>query len=99
MRSSCRRASASGSSPSRGGWRPRGLPRGTARSEGGGAVDPRPREGERAMSAQKADEGQPGAKFIQICAPQNALFARDETGSIYQYNFTATTWEKLVAAR
>ena len=51
------------------------------------------------MSAQKADDGQTGPKFIQICASQNDLFALDEAGSVYQYNFTATTWEKLVAAR
>jgi hypothetical protein len=51
------------------------------------------------MSAHKADEGQSASKFIQICASQNDLFALDEAGSIYQYNFTATTWEKLVAAR
>jgi hypothetical protein len=51
------------------------------------------------MSADKADEGQTASKFIQICASQNDLFALDEAGSIYQYNFTATTWEKLVAAR
>src|SRR6185436_5161749 len=58
-----------------------------------------PSEGERAMSAHKADEGQTAAKFIQICASQNDLFALDEAGNIYQYNFTATTREKLVAAR
>ena len=51
------------------------------------------------MSAHKADEGPSASKFIQICASQNDLFALDEAGSIYQYNFTATTWEKLVAAR
>lgn len=39
------------------------------------------------------------AKFIQICASQNDLFALDEQGNIYQYNFTAEAWEKLVASR
>jgi hypothetical protein len=51
------------------------------------------------MSEHTADDGQTGAKFIQICASQNDLFALDEAGSIYQYNFTATTWERLAAAR
>ena len=41
----------------------------------------------------------PAAKFIQICASQNDLFALDGEGSIFQYNFTARTWEKLVATR
>ena len=44
-------------------------------------------------------EGQTVAKFIQICASQNDLFALDEQGNIYQYNFTAKAWEKLVASR
>ncbi len=44
-------------------------------------------------------DGQTTAKFIQICASQNDLFALDEDGNIYQYNFNATTWEKLVASR
>ena len=44
-------------------------------------------------------EGQTVAKFIQICASQNDLFALDEQGNIHQYNFTATTWEKLVGSR
>jgi hypothetical protein len=41
----------------------------------------------------------PPAKFIQICASQNDLFALAEDGNIYQYNFNAKTWEKLVASR
>ena len=36
-------------------------------------------------------EGPPGARFIQICASQNDLFALDEEGHIHQYNFTAKT--------
>lgn len=44
-------------------------------------------------------EGQAGAKFIQICASQNDLFALDEEGNIYQYNFDSKTWERLVASR
>jgi len=32
------------------------------------------------------------AKFIQICASQNDLFALDEEGVIYQYHFNAKTW-------
>jgi hypothetical protein len=39
------------------------------------------------------------AKFIQICASQNDLFALDEEGNIYQYNFSAKTWVQLVASR
>jgi hypothetical protein len=39
------------------------------------------------------------AKFIQICASQDDLFALDEEGNIYQYNFNAKTWVKLVADR
>lgn len=39
------------------------------------------------------------AKFIQICASQNDLFALDGEGNVFQYNFTAQTWEKLVATR
>jgi hypothetical protein len=50
-------------------------------------------------ASQREPEGQPVAKFIQICASQNDLFALDEDGNIYQYNFNATTWEKLVASR
>ena len=39
------------------------------------------------------------AKFIQICASQNDLFALDEEGNIYQYNFNTKAWVKLVAGR
>jgi hypothetical protein len=38
-------------------------------------------------------------KFIQICASQNDLFALDEDGNIYQYNFNAKAWVKLIASR
>jgi len=38
-------------------------------------------------------------KFIQICASQNDLFALDAEGNIYQYNFNAKAWAKLVASR
>ena len=38
-------------------------------------------------------------KFIQICASQNDLFALDKDGNIYQYNFNAKAWIKLVASR
>ena len=40
-----------------------------------------------------------GAKFIQVCASQNDLFALDEDGEVHQYNFTAKTWERLVGSR
>lgn len=39
------------------------------------------------------------AKFIQICASQNDLFALDEEGDVHQYNFTAKTWERLISSR
>ena len=39
------------------------------------------------------------AKFIHICASQNDLFALDEPGDVYQYNFNTKTWIKLVARR
>jgi hypothetical protein len=39
------------------------------------------------------------AQFIQICASQNDLFALDGLGNVYQYNFNASTWEKLSASR
>ncbi|MGH3118864.1 MAG: hypothetical protein ACRDQ2_17470 [Gaiellales bacterium] len=39
------------------------------------------------------------AKFIQICASQNDLFALDEEGNVHQYNFDVKTWQKLVASR
>ena len=41
----------------------------------------------------------PTTKFIQICASQNDLFALDEEGNIYQYNFNTKAWAKLVASR
>ena len=39
------------------------------------------------------------AKFVQICASQNDLFALDEAGRIHQYNFNNKTWEQLAGAR
>ena len=39
------------------------------------------------------------AKFIQVCASHNALFALDEEGDVYQYHFNSKTWVKLVATR
>jgi hypothetical protein len=50
------------------------------------------------MSA-RMTEGRRAAKFVQICASQNDLFALDEDGDIHQYNFTAKSWEELVADR
>ena len=47
----------------------------------------------------RVDNGSRTAKFVQICASQNDLFALDEEGSIHQYNFTAKAWEALDAAR
>jgi hypothetical protein len=39
------------------------------------------------------------AKFIHICASQDDLFALDEEGYVYQYNFQAKTWVKLISSR
>jgi hypothetical protein len=39
------------------------------------------------------------AKFIQICASHDDLFALDEEGNVSQYNFNVKTWVKLVASR
>ncbi len=39
------------------------------------------------------------AKFIQVCASQNDLFALDDQGGVYQYNFKVKTWVKLIADR
>ena len=39
------------------------------------------------------------AKFVQICASQNDLFALDEEGRIHQYNFGTKTWAQLAEAR
>lgn len=35
-------------------------------------------------------------KLIQICASQNDLFALDEEGEVFQYNFNRKTWVRLV---
>jgi hypothetical protein len=45
------------------------------------------------------DEVQGVAQFTQICASQNDLFALDGQGNVYQYNFQASTWERLAASR
>lgn len=39
------------------------------------------------------------AKFIQICASQDDLFALDEEGEVYQYNFNTEAWVRLVPSR
>lgn len=44
-------------------------------------------------------DSQAPVRFIQICASQDDLFALDEDGNVYQYNFSAKTWAKLVASR
>ncbi len=38
-------------------------------------------------------------KFIQICASQNDVFALDDQGDVYRYNFNVKTWVKLIADR
>ena len=48
--------------------------------------------------SQRLGTASPGpAKFTQICASQDDLFALDEEGKIYQYNFNAKAWVELVA--
>ena len=39
------------------------------------------------------------AKFIQVCASQNDLFALDDEGNVFQYNFSTKTWIKLRMSR
>ena len=39
------------------------------------------------------------AKLIQICASQNDLFALDDQGDVYQYNFKIKIWMKLIIDR
>jgi len=39
------------------------------------------------------------AQFIQICASQNDVFALDDQGNVFRYNFAAKTWVKLIADR
>jgi hypothetical protein len=38
-------------------------------------------------------------RLIQICASQNDLFALDEDGEVYQYNFKTSTWMLLGRGR
>jgi hypothetical protein len=47
----------------------------------------------------REDDGRRMAKFIQVCASRNDLFALDEEGDIHQYNFTAKAWEQLGVGR
>jgi hypothetical protein len=47
----------------------------------------------------REENGRKVAKFVQICASQNDLFALDEEGNVHQYNFTGKTWGQLVAGR
>jgi hypothetical protein len=46
-----------------------------------------------------ASGGSDMAKFKQICASQDDLFALDEDGNVYQYNFHTKTWIKLAVNR
>jgi len=50
-------------------------------------------------SQRSGPAGPAAAKFIQICASRDDLFALDEEGKIYQYNFNSKTWVELVANR
>ena len=47
----------------------------------------------------RAEDARHTAKFVQICASRNDLFALDEEGDIHQYNFTAKAWEQLAVGR
>jgi hypothetical protein len=38
-------------------------------------------------------------RLMQICASQNDLFALDEAGQVYQYNFNTSTWMPLGLGR
>jgi len=38
-------------------------------------------------------------RFVHICASQNDLFALDEAGTVFKYNFNAKTWERLATDR
>jgi hypothetical protein len=39
------------------------------------------------------------AKFIQICASQDDVFALDDQGDVYRYNFNVKAWAKLIGDR
>ena len=39
------------------------------------------------------------AQFIHLCASQNDLFALDDEGNVFQYNFNTKTWVKLAGSR
>jgi len=39
------------------------------------------------------------AKFTQICASRDDLFALDADGRVYQFNFNTKTWLKLTSSR
>ena len=39
------------------------------------------------------------AKLIQICASTNDLFALDDEGVVYQFNFNTTAWMILGSGR
>ena len=49
------------------------------------------------MTAREHRDGD--SRFVDICASQNDLFALDEAGIVYQYNFNAKTWERLASGR
>lgn len=38
-------------------------------------------------------------KFLQICASNDDLFALDEEGDVYHYNFNTKAWIQLVTRR
>jgi hypothetical protein len=38
-------------------------------------------------------------KFIHICASENDLFALDDEGEVFQYDFNAKSWVKLSPSR
>ena len=63
-----------------------------------GTWTPQPND-EATTTPRQKPRGQVVARFIQTCASQNDLFALDTEGDIHQYNFTARTWQKLVADR
>lgn len=54
---------------------------------------------DRTLEGERTGGGSRMEKFVHICASQNDLFALDDRGEVYQYNFQAKTWVKLISSR
>ena len=46
-------------------------------------------------SAANADTERLMTKLIQICASANDLFGLDDEGTVYHYNFSSESWNRL----